>query len=88
MKFWDELFPEWELSEAIRGEWSITNTVDGRDPYVTTDFAIFEIYYSKKLRKYKFEMIGYKPKQHSLYPDVVRWVAEQNELETKKTNIT
>lgn len=83
MKFWDELFPEWELNQVVRGEWEITYTTNGHNPYKVDKVAIYEIFYSKKIKKYRVELSGYLPKEHSVYPKVIDWIKEQNNPECK-----
>lgn len=83
MGFWKDLFTpdDWELRQALQGKWDVTVTRNDGTQYVKDERCLFEIYYSKHLNKYRVECSGYRPKEHSLYPDVVQWIAKSNDGE-------
>jgi hypothetical protein len=79
---------DWILKGVRQGDWEITN-VDPILPYYktkSTDRCWYEIWFSPSRQKCKLKMGGYKPKQHSAYPEAVQTMNEWmlNRYQTKK----
>lgn len=78
MKLLDFLFPKWTLFQQATGEWNIKVTTDLFGNYKETKFCRFEIMFSKKLKKYKLKISGYKPKEHKLYDAYSNYLIQLN----------
>lgn len=76
------LFGDWSLIKVVQGEWYKPynkNVIIGR--------VLYEVHYSKTLKKYKISFGGYKPKQHPLYVEVMDYINDlkMSRKETSKT---
>lgn len=79
MKLLDLLFPQWGQIKQATGQWNINVSTDLFGNYKETKYCWFAILYSKKLKKYKLEISGYKPREHKLYDLYKNAVIELNQ---------
>jgi len=78
---WYHLFPQWEIYKVYQGEWKIEYVPSGLE---RTSSAAYEIYYSRRLNKYKLKLEGYKPKEHTMYIYVVEQLRQLNDEKSNR----
>ena len=90
-KIWYRLFPKYELTRTILGQWNISVSTDMFGNYKETKYCHFDLKYSKRLNKYKVSCRGYDPKNHGLYSIYMNEAIRLNSLHnygTEKATIT
>lgn len=72
--WWKRLTSSYIIYEVQQGKWKVDQHYEGIYKYTYDTVSNYTILYNDVKKKYKLEMSGFNPREHGLYPEMIKYI--------------